>query len=322
MDFRTVVAIEDYGFTISHGQQGLMVGSCFAANIGERMEAGKMPVSVNPFGVMYNPLSVVRTLEMLESGDSFTEDRLRYYNGLWFSFSHHGSFSSSDKEQVLQRIDASIEKGHRALMDADYLVLTLGTAWVYQWKESGEVVGNCHKLPAKEFFRYRLEVEDIVAAFDRLFSSEIYRRKKIVLTVSPIRHLKDGAAENQLSKATLLMAVHRLAGKYENVCYFPAYELMMDDLRDYRFYEKDMVHPSTVAIDYIWERFCESLIAPESCRLFKRIEKIAAACNHRPFNPDTPQHKAFKAAMLVEIGNILKENKNLDFKDEIACFSE
>ncbi len=322
MEFRTIVDIPEYPFRIGYGSRGLLVGSCFAAAVGERLLQRKMPVTLNPFGAVYNPASLAATLERLEAGTPTDAGELHEHNGLWFAFSHSGSFASPNKAEALARLDASIEAGHTALQQADYLILTLGTAWVYERAESGEIVGNCHKLPASAFRRRRLNVEEITAGFERLFERPLYRDKQILLTVSPIRHLKDGAAENQLSKATLLVATHRLVERFENVHYFPAYEIVMDDLRDYRFYERDRVHPSAEAVDYIWGKFAAALIDGESQKLFRRLEKLAAARDHRPFNPDTPQHRAFRNAMLAEVIELKGQYPGIDLSDELIYFSE
>lgn len=319
--FRTIVHTPEYGFRIGHEQRGLLIGSCFATSIGEKLEQYKMPVNVNPFGVVYNPVSAVQTLERLESGTPAQESDLWEHQGIWFSFSHHGSFASPDKNTVLKRINQSIAEGHKALQACDYLVLTLGTAWVYELIASGRVVNNCHKVPATQFRRFRVDTNEIVQAFERLLNRPIYKNKKNILTVSPIRHTKDEAIENQWSKAILLTAAHRLAEQFENVSYFPAYEIMMDDLRDYRFYEADMIHPSKVAVDYIWERFCDALIHESSLEIFKKVEKINAALQHRPFNPDSQQHQDFKNARLAEIIEIKDQYPFLDFSREINYFS-
>lgn len=322
MEFRTVAEMPKYDFTISHRERGLMVGSCFAVSIGERMIRYKMPVTVNPFGVVYNPLSIIRTLSVLEQGELFDEQQLVYGQDLWHSFAHHGSFSAPDKYETLHRINFAIRQGHDALTDADYLILTMGTAWVYERIASGQIVSNCHKFPASDFRRFRLSAENIVAAFDLLLARGPYKRKKILLNVSPVRHLKDGAAANQLSKATLIVAAHQLVEKYDHVHYFPSYELLMDDLRDYRFYEPDMVHPSSMAVDYVWQRFGEALIDESSHKLFRRIDKIISARNHRPFNAESRQYQEFKTAVVREIDRIVKECPHLDFTQELNFFSK
>ena len=322
MEFRTIVDIPEYPFRIGYGSRGLLLGSCFAAAVGERLSQRKMPVTVNPFGALYNPAALAAALERLEAGTPIADGELHEHEGLWFAFSHAGSFASPNKAEALARLDASVEAGYRALHGADYLILTLGTAWVYERAESEEIVNNCHKLPASAFRRRRLSVEEITTGFERLFERPLYRGKHILLTVSPIRHLKDGAAENQLSKATLLLAAHRLVEKFENIHYFPAYEIVMDDLRDYRFYERDRVHPSPEAVDYIWEKFAAALIDAESQQLLRRVEKIAAARAHRPFNPNTTQHQAFQNTILAEIIELQGQYPDLDFSAELQYFSE
>jgi hypothetical protein len=322
MEFRTIVDPPGYPFRIGYEQQSLLIGSCFAGAMGERLARRKMPVTVNPFGVVYNPASIVRTLERLETGTPFDEEDLREHDGLWFSFSHHGSFASPNKNEALARINASVEAGHRALQQAETLIITQGTAWIYELAEGGGIVNNCHKLPASAFRRRRLSEKEITGCFVRLFERPLYRKKNILLTVSPIRHLKDGLIENQLSKATLLVAAHRLAEMFGHVHYFPAYEILMDDLRDYRFYERDRVHPSEEAVDYVWERFCSALVDPASQRLFRRVEKIRAACDHRPFHPDTARYRSFRNAMLAEIVELKGEFPKLDLSEELAYFSD
>ena len=322
MEFRTILDIPPYPFRIGHEQSGLLIGSCFATAVGERLASMKMPVNVNPFGIVYNPMSVIQTLEAIEKGTQFTERDLIEHNGFWFSLLHHGSFASPGKQFALSYINESVKKGMIALENADYLILTLGTAWVYELAETGKIVNNCHKLPARDFRRRRLGVDEIVSGFHRLFEKPLYRDKKIILTVSPIRHLKDGLPENQLSKATLLVAVHQLAEQFEQVFYFPSYEILMDDLRDYRFYDRDMVHPSVTALDYVWERFRDTFIEEDSRKLFKRIEKINAVRAHRPFNPDAAQHQAFKNAMLAEITELRGQYPGIDFSEESIYFSE
>lgn len=322
MEFRTIVDIPGSPSRIGYGQHGLLLGSCFAVSVGERLGRMKMPVTVNPFGALYNPASLALALQRLEKGERIAAEDLREHKGLWFSLSNSGSFASPNKAEALARINASIETGHEALQKAGYLILTLGTAWVYELAENGGIVANCHKLPASTFRRRRLGVEEITADFVRLFEKPLYHNKQILLTVSPIRHLKDGLAENQLSKATLVVAAHWLVDRFRNVHYFPSYEIVTDDLRDYRFYERDMVHPSAVAVDYVWERFCGAWLDDASQKLFRRLEKLLAAREHRPFNPDAAQYQAFKKAMLAEVAELQGQYPTLDLSYERICFSE
>ena len=236
-----------------------MVGSCFSDEIGEQMKQRYLSVTCNPFGTLYNPLSIANAInyksEILNHQSPIP---LIFNEGLWHSMAHHGAFSRPTREEAEAAVLASVEAMQQALDEATVVIVTFGTAWGYEM--NGEVVGNCHKLPADRFTRRRLTVDEIVAAWQPIV--ERYSDKHWLFTVSPIRHIKDGLHENQLSKATLLQAVEALV-KYENVemgkCqYFPSYEIVLDELRDYRFYADDLVHPSSMAVQYIWERFVDT----------------------------------------------------------------
>jgi hypothetical protein len=260
---------------------------------------------------------------MLLNGNKFSKDDLIYHEGLWHSFSHHGRFSSEDAETALQQINQRLATSSAFLKTAGFLFITFGTAWVYRYKKSGATVANCHKIPDNEFIRSRLTVDEIVTEFRQLIH-EIRRFNpgiQIVFTVSPIRHWKDGAVENQLSKATLLLAIDEIIRSYiECSSYFPAYELVLDELRDYRFYAPDMLHISDVAIDFIWEKFENALIDAESRQISARVQKIVQAANHRPFNKNTPEYKRFLMQMQEQINKLEKEFKNIDFTGEKTYF--
>ena len=241
MEFRIPVEIADPPFRIGVSNRGVVLGSCFAEHVGGWLRAGKMPVRVNPFGVLYNPASIAQAWLRLEAGPAFADDELVEYNGLWHSFLHHGDFSGPDRETVLRRIRAAWESGAEALSEADYLMLTLGTAWVYE--REGQVVANCHKLPAKTFVRRRLTVDETVGLLAERIASRPELR--VILTVSPVIHRGDGLVENQLSKASLIVAAHSLAERFpERVFYFPSYEIVTSELRDYRFYADDRIPPA------------------------------------------------------------------------------
>lgn len=321
MKLRTQVDTEPFEYRLDHSKRGLVLGSCFAQNIGARMRAGKMPIVINPFGVLFNPASICSALDDLSSERIFTESDLLRSGDLHVSLAHHSSLCSTESSITLQNINSARETGSAALQCADYIVITLGTAWVYEYRSTGRIVSNCHKLPARDFVRRRLSVSEIVEMFERQLMSAL-RGKKIIFTVSPIRHLSDGMEQNQLSKSTLILSVHSLCEKYKECCYFPSYEIMMDDLRDYRFYERDMVHPSEVAIDYIWESFCSNCIAPASMALFERLDTIRTAMAHRPLNPQSPNHIEFRKQMLNSIIQLKSDYKNLDFDQETGFFSK
>lgn len=253
-----------------------MIGSCFADSIGEQMVQRNLRVTCNPFGTLYNPLSIAQALTMTDMPELIEHD------GLWHSMAHHGSFSRADRNEAEQVIRASIETMQKALREATVVIVTFGTSWVYEWK--GErVVGNCHKLPESNFTRRRLTAEEIVAAWKPLL--ERYGDKHWVFTVSPIRHIKDGLHENQLSKATLLQAVEKLTGEAGLTAdYFASFEIMLDELRDYRFYADDLVHPSSLAVNYIWERFVDTFCTPQTKNEMNIQHKRWQFEHHRPLH--------------------------------------
>lgn len=319
MELFTKIDLPRLELRIDHTMRGLMLGSCFAESIADRMRRAKFTLTANPFGVLYNPASIGEAIDRLNEGRQFTHDDLSVNDDLWFSFAHHGSFSALDPDQALDRMNCAFREGTQALHNADYVAITLGTAWTYRLKETGAIVANCHKLPASKFTRSRLSVTQISEIFRPLLEG-VLRDKRVLFTVSPIRHIKDGLSENALSKATLLVAVRELERLYANVEYFPAYEIMIDELRDYRFYKEDMVHPSDQAVDYIWSQFrCVTMDEPTR-QLINRIESVDRAMNHRPFNPDSPSHAKFKQSMLRTVKNLSGANPNVDFNNELNFF--
>lgn len=276
-----------------------------------------MPVCVNPFGVLYNPASISQALERLASGRLFGEDELFENNGSWHSFGHHGDFSGQDRETTLAKINHALTDGAAALTKADYLMLTLGTAWVYEWQ--GKAVANCHKLPAREFTRRRLSVAEIVG----MLAEQIDRwpEKRVILTVSPVIHRGDGMVENQLSKSSLIVAAHELVSRFpERVFYFPAYEIVTGELRDYRFYAEDMCHPSPLAVGVVRERFAEGLLSPEAGELMREAAELRRAMDHRPLHPESMEYERFRAKMRQKAETLQRRYKNADFAEELRFF--
>lgn len=343
MEFRTKVNLKPFRQKIDYSMNGLSIGSCFADNIAARLRRAKFPVENNPFGVLYNPLSVADTLEAINSGRVFTEDDLVRDGDLWSNFSFHGSFSSTDSAKALAAMNDAVKKGRKALKAADYVILTFGTAWVYELNQeySGEenegenlfararrivremarprVVANCHKFPAKVFTRRRLAVSEIVDIYSILFDT-ILKGKRVLLSVSPVRHVKDGLDENNVSKATLLLAASELTAKFDNVDYFPAFEIVNDELRDYRFYKEDMLHPSDLAVEYIWDVFRETLFAKKTAEAAAEIQNVVTAAEHRPLNPDSSSHRRFLRSMLKKAEALQKKYPGLDLSKEIEYF--
>jgi hypothetical protein len=296
MKFRTEITIKPEKFRISHSDKIEMIGSCFVENISERLDGSGFTTDVNPFGIIYNPCSLAQSLNRLFNNKQYTENDLFKYNELYHSFSHHSRFSDVNPELVLEQINARLQHSSAFLRESTILIVTFGTAYVYRLLSTGEIVSNCHKLPESYFIRKRLSVNDILNEWHPLIErlSKLVDGIKILFTVSPIRHLKDGYHENQLSKSTLLLAINELIDRYPYCYYFPAYEILLDDLRDYRFYADDMIHPSEQAIDYIREKFSETYFDKQTQEVANEYEKLQKALNHRPFHPDLETYKNFR----------------------------
>lgn len=324
MAFTTEVQIPDFPWKIDYSKGVTLMGSCFSDNLGQKLANLKFPVDINPFGVLYNPASISNSLKFLIDRQEFFEFDLFQDQGLWNSFHHHSSFSDADLEVTLEKINDRINSSHQKLKNADFLIITFGTAWAYQLENSKQIVSNCHKVPASHFNRVRLTSHEIVEAYGLLLE-ELWAfnpKLKIIFTVSPIRHWKDGAVENQVSKATLVLAVDKLRRIFSGrpCVYFPAYELVMDELRDYRYYAADMLHLSEVAIDYIFDRFQSVLISQESILFSKSIDKIRKSMNHRPFNADSQEYIKFLEANIQEINKLTFNFPNISFKEELEFF--
>jgi len=322
--FHTIVDIPVFSGQTGYSKKNMFFGSCFTENIGNRMAALKYNVVINPFGILYNPISVANGLRILLDKKVFTSEDLIEADGLWHSFFHHGRFSSPNKKETLDAINDRIKSSAEFLKTTDFLFITFGTAWIYKFKKTGQTVSNCHKINANEFERVRLSVDEIVQEYKKLLAEirNINSSIKIVFTVSPIRHWKDGAIENQRSKAILLLAIDKLINEFgHDFCtYFPSYEIVMDELRDYRFYAPDMLHISEVAIDYIWEKFEKSLIDAESQHLSKKVDKIVKAANHKPLHANTDEYSQFLEKMHEKARQLELKNAHLDLTNEKKCF--
>lgn len=304
---------------IDHSSKVLFLGSCFADNIGNKFHQLKFPVIHNPFGVIYNPFSLANSLEILMNQIVFEETDLGYYNELWYSFYHHSSFSSPDKNDCLEKINRNMQESIKFLREVDYIFLTFGTAWIYKHIETKQVVNNCHKIPSNQFERIFLNPNQIANRFEEIIKQlkSIRENISIVFTISPIRHLKDGAIENQRSKASLILAVKEIESCFENVSYFPAYEIFMDELRDYRFYDSDMAHPSPQGIDYIWNTFSDTYFDENTKNLIKRINALIQGINHRPRFPKTKAYKLFVENLKTKAEQIKSEYPGINFTNEI-----
>lgn len=323
MDFRTEIKVQKADFGISYADRLFFVGSCFSSNMAERLAAYKFPLVTNPTGVLYNPASVCQLLQLLLDGRLLTADDTFLQDGVWNSFLLHSCFASLSQDQLLSNANAALSSAKSALANASCLFLTFGTAWIYNLKQTGAVVANCHKVPAAQFDRLRLSPDEIVDLCLPVFQELVERKPDvhIVLTVSPIRHWKDGAHGNQLSKAALLLAIDQLCLLLpDNVSYFPSYELLMDDLRDYRFYADDMLHPSKQAVDYLFQKFSDAYLSADTLSAMKEIEQVVAAANHRPFNADSFGYKLFCERAKAKLDELKKRFPHLDFSAEEKAF--
>ena len=294
--FRTEVEIPRSIIKINHNQSIMTLGSCFAEHIGKKLSDVYFNVDINPFGVLYNPISIQKSIELLSENKLFTENDLFLHRGLWQSYSHSSLFSDITPEKCLCKINNRYSKASEILKKTDMLLITFGTAWVFEEQQGGRVVSNCHKLPSKNFVRRRLTVEEIAAHYSNLITelNNDLPNLKLIFSVSPIRHWKDGAHENTLSKSTLLLAIDILRKQFNNIEYFPAYEIMMDELRDYRFYASDMLHPSDVAVDYIWKRFSDTFFDESTRRMNTEFGQFRTDLSHRPLFPDSDEYQIFK----------------------------
>ena len=309
MKFRTEIEIAPLAEGVGYDAKIFALGSCFAENISERLKKAKFLVKTNPFGVLFNPFSIANVLERLDEARTFAVCDIEAGRECFFSYDAHSSLDGKSHTEAFANMNRAVALGSKALHEADWVILTFGTAWVYE--REGRVVANCHKQPAKEFCRRRLSVQEIVERYESLFEG-VLRDKRVVLTVSPVRHVGDGLQENSVSKATLRLAVEELVAKYENASYFPSYEIVIDDLRDYRYYGDDLAHPSKMAIDYVWEKFCDAVLAKSAREKLPQVAQIVAAAEHRPFNPESEEHKLFCRKMLARA----EAMPELDFSEE------
>ncbi len=313
MKFRTEIKISPFATSIDYADRLLALGSCFSEHIAHRLAVAKFRVAANPSGILFNPLSLAATLQDYVNPTPIDVAELCTDGERWFHYGFHGDFAAPTLEEAKMRMDAARQQGAEALAAADWLLLTFGTAWVYE--RQGQVVANCHRQPATEFQRRRLSVSEIVERFAELLNGPL-AEKRVVLTVSPVRHVGDGLAENNLSKAILRLAAEELSARFEQVEYFPAYEILMDDLRDYRFYADDLVHPSSQAVAYVWEKFVDAALSTKARQLLPEVEAVVAAASHRPRNERSESHKEFCRRCLEKIAAL----PEIDFSEEAAAF--
>jgi hypothetical protein len=317
MDFRTELTIDPTSFSIGLNDGIVTIGSCFSDAIGEKLRQNKFLVLANPLGVVYNPLSIHKLLLMALEKENPQADGYCERDGLFLHHDFHSSFAEKSRELLQNTLLGQLSRIGDALRSCRVLIITYGTAWVYEQKSIRQVVANCHKIPQQQFDKFLLTQKRILESFEAFHKAilEVNPTVKIILTVSPVRHIKDTLELNSVSKATLRLTCHTLTKANPNVVYFPAYELMVDDLRDYRFYKSDLIHPTAQAEAYIWEKFCNAYFATDTIDFLRRWNKIQSALHHRPFNPNSDSHQKFLKALLVELNEL---HNTVDVRAEIG----
>lgn len=316
MQFRTELTPKKSPLQISESMAQLWLGSCFATSIGGRLLEAKFPIMLNPFGTVFNPISLFQQIKSALNQENPPSHKFLKHENLYYHFDYHSELRESSQELLQQRLLTLQNLVRGKLLNSQYLVMTFGTAYAYHLQNSGEIVTNCHKQTSKQFQKKLLSVEAILQEFSGLYQllQQENPSLKIILTVSPIRHLKDTLPLNSVSKATLRLATHQICEQHPTVSYFPAYELLLDDLRDYRFYETDMLHPSLQAQDYIWQKFQNTFLTDTAQNWLKAWSEISRALAHRPFNPYSEAHQQFLKKTLQKIQ---KYHPEIDLSNEI-----
>jgi hypothetical protein len=297
-----------------------MIGSCFSVEIGNKLLHLKYNVLQNPSGITFNPFSILTIVRACTLGVSLPKDDFFLHNDLWRHSDFHGSYNHPDKDTCIFNAQDSVDKAHTFISSITNVVITLGTAYVYEEKNSGHIVNNCHKRPSQDFNKRLLTTDEITRYLEesiKLIVEASEHKIQFILTISPVRHIKDGIIENQRSKARLIEATHRLQENYEEVSYFPAYELLLDDLRDYRFYGRDMVHPSNEAIDYIYDKFQSAYLSDSDRELRQQITQINNSLNHRPLFVNTDKHKSFVTQLIIRLEKVMSDYPHVSYDAEI-----
>jgi hypothetical protein len=315
MQFRTKIPIPQTDFFIDYHSKIVSLGSCFAENMAEKWDYFKFQNTCNPFGILFNPVSIEKMIHKVVNQELFMEHDIFFHNERWHCFDAHSDVSNASKEDLIANLNAIIISAKQQLQEATHIIITYGTSWVYRNIESNNIVANCHKLPQAAFKKEILSIETIEKSIQNTIAliQKINPDINFIFTVSPVRHLKDGFVENQLSKAHLISGLHSSNFQLPTSTYFPSYEIMMDELRDYRFYAEDMIHPSQVAIDYIWQRFSETTIAPETHSIMKEVETIQRGLAHRPFNPNAESHQQFLSKLQEKITTLVSQYSFMKF---------
>jgi hypothetical protein len=318
MNFTTKIPIQKYNHPITYDSKIMLLGSCFAESMGNKFEYFKFQNTTNPFGIIFNPVSLAKLIERSAQKEYFTEEDIFFHNDLWQCYEVHSELSHPDKAIFLSNLNSIVELTHRHIGSLTHCIITLGTSWVYRNIETNEIVANCHKVPQKQFVKELLSPEIIAQSIESiLFTISVVNPNcNFIFTVSPVRHIKDGFAENTLSKAHLISALHNtISNNPSHTNYFPAYEIVMDELRDYRFYAEDLLHPNQTAIDYIWIQFFENYISESEFVLMNEICEVQRALQHRPFNPNSESHQKFLSDLKTKMTTLEKKLPFISFEN-------
>ena len=331
MQFQLPISIKKSDQQITYRDSIFLIGSCFTEHIGNSLAEVKLSVFQNPSGILFNPLSVCETLNAVIQNKKVEENNLFQLNEVWHSWKHHSRFSHVDKNVALNNINTSLSEAHNFLKEADWLIITLGSAFCYRLSENaqlanlsiGDGVANCHRAPASWFNKELLEIDEINVLLVDLHKQvkDFNSKLKIIFTISPVRHARDGVVENNRSKARLIESVHSMLTKFDSLYYFPSYELMIDVLRDYRFYDIDLVHPNYMATEFVLNKFVETFMSDEQLSLMEELKKISIARKHKPFHSSTSAHQEFLRAQREKIISLLQRYPYLNLQEELNYFN-
>jgi hypothetical protein len=316
MHFRTEIPISKNSNTLDYNARVVSLGSCFVENMADKFQYFQFRNTTNPFGIIFNPVSIDKIIEKVVSTTLFTENDIFFLNERWHCFDVHSDLSNESKEELLKSLNSILKATKTHLETASHIIITYGTSWVYKNVESLEIVANCHKVPQKQFTKQLLSIEVIKKSIENTIKliASVNPKANFIFTVSPVRHIKDGFVENQVSKAHLIAALYETFDfRLSTVTYFPSYEIMMDELRDYRFYGEDMLHPSQVAIDYIWQRFKETTISETAYSTMEEVQNIQKSLSHKPFNPNSESHLKFEEKLKTKITKLLSQYSFMKF---------
>ncbi|MBW8244519.1 GSCFA domain-containing protein [Muricauda oceani] len=302
MELQTKISLKPSHNPIDYQSKLVLLGSCFVENMGAKLDYFKFRQVQNPFGILFHPLAIENLIQRAIAGQTYQQEEIFEQDGIWRCFDAHSDLRSASSKELLHLLNQRLKDTKTALETSSHIIITLGTAWVYEHSASGRTVANCHKVPQKRFTKKLLSVTEIESSLQNVIAlvQRLNPKAQMIFTISPVRHIKDGFVENQRSKSHLFAALHQTINGHGG-SYFPSYELMMDELRDYRFYKEDMVHPNPLAVDYVWERFKSVWISGNASVVMDEVDTLQKGLLHRPFNPDSEAHQKFKTSLRAKI---------------------